>query len=314
VIDRDQRHHLAQLRLIRIMPIMACMNETLQKFETRVAIVGVGLIGGSIAAAIRKRHPDCDVVGIGRSIKRLQAAQAAGILTHWAETLTEEMLQERQVVVICLPVNLIADFARSIAAKAGPNLLITDAGSVKASICKAMLLDEIAAGMFVGAHPIAGGELGGFENADPDLFDNRVCVIADSLDQSDAAKRLVRRATRFWSGIGCRIITMTAEDHDRALALTSHLPHLMAAVTASVVGPENLALTGTGFRDATRIAAGDAALWKEILIGNRDRVLEAIDSAQALLADYRAAMEDNDGNRVEELLHAASSCRAKLHN
>ena len=294
------------------MPIMAGMNETLQKFEKRVAVVGVGLIGGSIAAAIRKRHPDCEVVGIGRSRERLQAAMDAGILTDWAEDLSTEMLQKCLVVVICLPVHLIADVVRSIAGKGGPELLITDAGSVKASICQQVSEDKTAEGMFVGAHPIAGGELGGFENADADLFVDRVCVLAGCSDQDEASEQRLRRAARFWNGIGCQTVTMTADEHDRVLALTSHLPHLMAAVTATVVGPDNLALTGTGFRDATRIAAGDAALWKEILIGNSVRVVEAISAAQALLADYKAAMEEKNGEKIQNLLQAASSCRAKL--
>ena len=105
---------------------------------------------------------------------------------------------------------------------------------------------------------------------------------------------------------------MTAEEHDRVLALTSHLPHVMAAVTTSVVGVNNLPMTGSGFRDTTRIASGDAALWKEILLGNPTQVISAIDSASALLADYKRGLENRDGQLIEDLLRDASKCRGKL--
>ena len=294
------------------MSIIVDMNELLQKFETRVAIVGVGLIGGSIAAAIRKRFPDCDVIGVGRSRQRLQAAQDAGILTGWETKLSAQMLQSPLLVVVCLPVNLIADSVADIAENAGPETLITDAGSVKSDIYTRLSGNKTALARFVGAHPIAGGEQGGFEHADAELFEDRVCVLVQNDKTEQPAASSIERAASFWKAIGCRISRMTAEEHDRVLALTSHLPHIMAAVTTSVVGVNNLPMTGSGFRDTTRIASGDAALWKEILLGNPTQVLSAIDSASALLADYKRGLENRDGQLIEDLLRDASKCRASL--
>lgn len=288
------------------------MNEHINQPETRVVIAGVGLIGGSIAAAIRKRQPSCEVIGLGRNKERLQAAVSAGILTSWTTEMSHGLLNDRVLVVVCLPVNLIADTVIAIAKNAGPEVLITDAGSVKSIICNKVASDAKAAKRFIGAHPIAGGEHGGFENADSELFQNRTCVLVEEPGNTKSAPTQMLRAELFWRGIGCQIVKMTAEDHDRILALTSHLPHLMAAVTASAVGPQNLRLTGSGFRDTTRVAAGDASLWKEIFANNRGPVIEAIDTAQSLLGRYRAALIENDGTSIEELLREASSCRSKI--
>ncbi|HIE97426.1 MAG TPA: prephenate dehydrogenase, partial [Fuerstia sp.] len=206
---------------------MTAMAQVSKKFEDRVIIVGVGLIGGSIAAAIRQRHPECRVTGVGRSEQRLAAAQEAGLLDDWATAVTADMLQRPSVVVVCLPVNMIASQVCEIAAMATEDVLITDAGSVKSDICDQVSMDQKIARLFVGAHPIAGGESGGFENADADLFDNRVCVITPP-ERREAADRRIARTIDFWSGIGCTVAQMTPREHDRILALTSHLPHVMA--------------------------------------------------------------------------------------
>ena len=284
------------------------MEAEQSQYERRVIVIGVGLIGGSIAAAVRKRFPDSEVVGIGRSEKRLQAAADVGLLTSWATTVSRELLSSSAVVVNCLPVHLIADNVIEVASIASDDVLITDAGSVKGVICEQIDSDARARELFVAAHPIAGGEQGGFEFADADLFEDRVCVIVNSQDSDRTA-----RAKTFWAGIGCRIMPMTATEHDTKLALTSHLPHVMAAVTTSVVGNDNLPLTGSGFRDATRIAAGDAALWRSILAGNRKCVVESIRSAEDALRKYRTLLEANDDQSVEELLRLAAECRTQLN-
>ncbi|MEQ9411935.1 MAG: prephenate dehydrogenase/arogenate dehydrogenase family protein [Fuerstiella sp.] len=284
------------------------MEDTNSHFEDRVVIVGVGLIGGSVAAAVRQRYPDCDVVGVGRSEQRLAQAGAAGLLTEWHTKLTPEIFcQKSSVVVICLPVHLIAEQVLQIAGMASAETLITDAGSVKGTICRDVSRDATAEHLFVGAHPIAGGEQGGFEYAEAGLFTGKVCVVMESSDPERT-----HRARKFWGGIGCQIITMTADDHDQKLALTSHLPHIMAAVTTAVVGEDNLSLTGSGFRDATRIAAGDAALWKAILAGNRIEVVRAIAQAEGILGKYRAALQSADDAEVERLLQQAAACRSQL--
>lgn len=285
------------------------MATSSDQFAKHVIIVGVGLIGGSIAAAVRKRFPATRVTGIGRDESRLAAAVDAGLINDFATQITPEQLADQTVAVICLPVQLIAAYVKSIAAIAPSTTLITDAGSVKTVIC-----DEIsgtsAAENFVGAHPIAGGEQAGFEHADPELFVDSVCVL--TADPNSPEPVLMKQAWHFWEGIGCRIQLMSPAEHDRALARTSHLPHVMAAITASAVGEDNLPLAGSGFRDTTRIAAGNASLWKEILIGNSTQIISALDHAETILKAYRTALQETDAEQIEQLLKNAADFRSKL--
>jgi len=122
----------------------------------------------------------------------------------------------------------------------------------------------------------------------------------------------VKRVSQFWRLLGCEITRMSAEEHDRVLALTSHLPHVIAAATTAAVGEENLRLTGSGFRDTTRIAAGSSSLWKAILAGNRRNVIAAIHRAEEALQEYRTALDQQDDDLVESLLERAAKCRSRL--
>ena len=287
------------------------MGQTANQFERRVIIVGVGLIGGSIAAAHRKRFPDAEVIGVGRSSVRLQQAEDAGLVTGYATQYSAELFSGSCLVVVCLPVDMIAEAVLEISRISSTETVITDAGSVKAVICKAVGLDPNAVSRFVGAHPIAGGENGGFEFADPELFCGRVCVVTESQGVKPSAQAL-QRVSSFWSKIGCQVEVMSDVEHDRVLALTSHLPHVMAAATTSAVGSDNLSMCGSGFRDATRIAAGSPTLWKAILNGNRKQVVAAIIAAELHLVQFRQALESGDAQRLEELLAAAADCRSQL--
>ena len=287
------------------------MGKTEFKTENCIIIVGVGLIGGSIAAAWRKRFPDASVIGVGRCAERLKKAKDADLLTDFTVKLTPDHVSRSCLVVLCLPVDMIADAAHEIADISSSDVVITDAGSVKGSICDEVNQDAKTSQKFVGAHPIAGGENGGFEFADPELFEGRVCVVVQE-DGTAPVSEPVRRVTAFWENLGCQIRFMSAIDHDQALALTSHLPHVMAAVTATAVSVENIPLCGSGFRDATRIAAGSASLWKTILAGNRDQVVSAIQTAELVLAEFRSALEDRDDARLELLLAEAAKRRAQV--
>ena len=287
------------------------MGQVQIQSEERIVIVGVGLIGGSVAAAYRIRFPDAEIIGVGRSSERLQQAKDAQLITGYATEFASELFAGRCLVVVCLPVDMIGDAVREIAGMSSADVVLTDAGSVKEVICEAVNSDPEAAERFVGAHPIAGGENGGFEYADPNLFDGRVCVVTTQKDGRPSTVNL-QRVSDFWKSLGCRIQTMSAADHDRILALTSHLPHVVAAATTSIVGAENLAMCGSGFRDATRIAAGSATLWKAILTGNREYVVSAISAAEQQLAEFRSVLESGDDQRLENLLAQAAECRSLL--
>ncbi len=281
------------------------MSEQTGEFsEHSVIIVGVGLIGGSIAAALRRRHPELSVIGVGRSSERLRKAQEAGLLTGYTTKASRETIPSGSLGVVCLPVDQIPTSAIELL-DAGCSL-VTDAGSVKSRVCDS-LRNEAARG-FVGSHPIAGSEHSGFEHADADLFVNRLCVVTP---QENSAEQ-VTRTTGFWKGIGCSVQTMSPAEHDRILALTSHLPHVMASATASCVPADLLPFAGTGYRDTTRIAAGSASLWASILIDNAPHCIAAIKSAESQLAAFRAALEAEDSAEVEKLWLAASEVRRQL--
>lgn len=272
--------------------------------EHSIVIVGVGLIGGSIAAVVRRRFPQVNVIGVGRNSDRLKAAQDADLLTSYATHVTAESIPSGSLGIVCLPVDQIPAAATSLL-ESGCSL-VTDAGSVKSSVCDS-LAEKYNSG-FIGSHPIAGSEHSGFEHADADLFVNRLCVVTPVKNSEEQ----IDRVTRFWRSIGSSVRTMSPPEHDRILALTSHLPHIMASATASCVPAELLPFAGTGYRDTTRIAAGSASLWASILIDNAPHCVAAIKSAEAQLAAFRAALESRDPNQVEQLWSAAADVRKQL--
>ncbi|MFN9720048.1 MAG: prephenate dehydrogenase [Planctomycetota bacterium] len=272
--------------------------------ERSIIIVGVGLIGGSIAAALRRRHPDLSIIGVGRNSERLRKAQEAGFLTGFTTTISQDTIPSESLGVVCLPVDQIPSAVIELLG-AGCSL-VTDAGSVKSRICES-LLNKASKG-FIGSHPIAGSEHSGYEHSDADLFVNRLCVVTPLQNGTEQIDRVIR----FWQAVGCNVQTMSPAEHDRILALTSHLPHIMASVSASCVPSELLAFAGTGYRDTTRIAAGSASLWASILIENAAHCITAIKSAEAQLAAFRKALESDDSVAVEKLWRAASELRRQL--
>ncbi len=272
--------------------------------ERSIVIVGVGLIGGSIAAAVRRRFPECRVVGIGRNPERLQNAVERGLLTEWSIKISSTVIPPNSLGIVCLPVDQIAAAVDQLS---DANCeLITDAGSVKSSIYAG--LSDNSSQRFVGSHPIAGGEHTGFEHADANLFLNRLCVVTPTAATAGATERVVS----FWKSIGMRVQQMSADEHDRILSLTSHLPHVMASVMSGCVAENLLPFTGTGFRDTTRIAAGSSSLWTAILLGNAAYCAESIAAAESLLRKFRESIVANDAESLTALLEASAERRRKL--
>jgi prephenate dehydrogenase len=272
--------------------------------EQSIVIVGVGLIGGSIAAAVRKRFPTCRVIGVGRNRERLKLAAARGLLTDWSDQISSEAIPSGSLGIVCLPVDQIAGAVRQLVL--ADCELVTDAGSVKASVYAG--LDDDSGRRFIGSHPIAGSELTGFENSDADLFVRRLCVVTPM----NAAPIDTERIVAFWKSIGSTVQQMSPDEHDRVLALTSHLPHIIAAVMSSCVAEELLPFTGTGFRDTTRIAAGSASLWTSIFLGNATHCVESIDAAEQLLLKFREAIRTADAATLESLLETSAQRRRAL--
>jgi len=275
-----------------------------RRFEA-IAIVGVGLIGGSIALAAKERRI-CDLVlGVGRDDQRLGQAGIQGIIDHGYTDL-RKAAKRADLIIFCTPVDRIVAGVREAAQACKPGTIITDVGSVKGPICR-----DLASGLptgveFVGSHPLAGSEKQGFENAKRYLFENRVCVVTPTELSSRLA---VGRVSEFWQGLGGKTVEMTPAAHDTALACTSHLPHLAAAALARTLTAEEYPLTATGFRDTTRVASGDPDLWTGILLANRDAILAGLGRYEQTLDQFRAALEQNDAQSLKELLVAAKIAR-----
>ena len=290
-------------------PIILAMNSfEAHPDEKHVTIVGVGLIGGSIAAAIRKHLPSCRLTGAGRSESRLKMACEAGLIDGWTTTFSRETLHSGGLAIVCLPVDQIAETIRQLSLLQVPGAVITDAGSVKSEIYRQLNRFQPVPENYIGSHPIAGGEQAGFEHARANLFEEKVCVVTPE----NAAEDQVRRVAAFWNRIGSRVFQMTADDHDRILALTSHLPHVLAVAAASCVSVDQLVFTGSGFRDTTRIAEGSPEVWTSILTDNGRHLLPAIQAAQQVLNRLSAAIETHDSDSLSMMLRQAAELRGML--
>jgi|SRR5688572_19395504 prephenate dehydrogenase len=278
----------------------------------RLAIVGVGLIGGSFALAARAAGLVREVVGFGRRRANLELALERGAIDRRADTLADAAA-DADVIMLAAPVGACIDLARALRPAARPDALLTDVGSVKASLVTG-LEDVWGAARVVGAHPIAGSEQTSIAAARADLFRNRRCVLTPTGRTAPDALALVRR---LWEGVGAVVETMDAARHDELLARVSHAPHLIAyalvdAVSASADGAAALALAGSGFADTTRIAASAPALWRDIALANAPAVRAALAEFRTTLATVEEALARGDGVALEALMERARRARARL--
>ncbi len=274
-----------------------------------VAIVGVGLIGGSIGLALRQRHLARHVIGIGRHPARLEIARQAGAIDGFSTAL-ESAVADAQLTVICTPVDTIAEYARQVARHCPPSALITDAGSTKGQIVQQLQQDWPARGAtFVGSHPLAGSERVGVEHADGRLLVGRIVVITPTVATSEPSRRQIEQ---FWTQLGATVIAMSPAEHDRAVAAISHLPHVIASLTAAMTPEDYLSLAATGWLDTTRVAAGDVELWRQILFQNRPGVLYYLNEFAKVLHSFTQALEQQDEPAVVRILAAGKQRRDAL--
>jgi prephenate dehydrogenase len=273
-----------------------------------LAIVGVGLIGGSVGLAVRRPGGGTHVVGVDRDDNALRCARERGAVDE-ARSDFPAAVAAADLVLFCTPVDSIASQVLAAASACRPGTVLTDAGSTKAAIVDAVESHLPASVAFVGGHPLAGSEKQGPEYADPALFRDRVVVLTPTATSDEQA---VARVAAFWESLGARVRRMSPDAHDRALALTSHLPHLVAAALAGVLPPELAGLTASGFRDTTRLAASNPELWSAILDANREAVLDALALFQGQLREFRRALEAGDRDAVRAALEAGGRARSAL--
>lgn len=273
-----------------------------------VAIVGVGMIGGSIGKALRARRLATTVIGIGRSDASLAAAKRTGCVTHTATDVAAAA--DADLVVVATGVGAIPGLLDAVDGVVRPGALITDAGSTKASIVSAWEKRRSRRhARFVGSHPIAGSHRRGPAAADADLFAGRIAVVtpAKASPQADVAA-----IGDVWSALGATVFMMPPKEHDRILAGTSHAPHVIAAALAAATPRGSLTFTAGGWRDTTRIAAGDPELWADILLDNAGGVGDAMKRFATTVERLLAAIERGDRRRLIELLSRAKDTRDAL--
>jgi prephenate dehydrogenase len=274
-----------------------------------VSIIGLGLMGGSLGLAL-KRRGDVSVQAFARRAETRRAAQAAGAADGIHAT-AEAAVDGADIVVVCVPVLTSAPLTERFRGALKPGAVITDVGSTKRRVMDAMraVLQGTDA-VFVGSHPIAGSERTGFDAASVDLYTGATVVVTPD---DGGPPDTVAAVCGLWESVGARVERMTAARHDRLLARTSHLPHLAAAglVEAMLGGGEETAaaLCGSGFRDTTRIAAGDPGMWHDIVTSNADEIAAALDGYAGILAGLRRAIADGRFDAVREFLAAAQRTR-----
>jgi len=275
-----------------------------------LAVVGVGLIGGSFAAALRQAGAVSRVLGAGRNRKSLHQALELGLID--AEASLTEVAEQADIILLSVPVGATEAVLETLRPGLRPGALITDVGSTKVNVvqaARAALGDRVA--QFVPGHPIAGAETTGPASATPQLYTGRT-VILTPLDENSAQDRL--RITRLWEVCGARVLVMEPGMHDTVLASVSHLPHFLSSVymwqVASAGNSDlRMELAGSGFRDFTRIAAGSPEMWRDIFLANRDAVLSELAEVRKALDQAEQALLAGDTQQLHDFLERAALAR-----
>ena len=270
----------------------------------RVCIIGVGLLGGSIGLALKRKRLAKEVVGVGRTIAKLDTALQRGAI----DVATDDILigaRDTDLVIACTPVQSIVDSLSVAASVAVPNVILTDVGSTKQSIIRAAE-GRLSPLQYIGSHPIAGGHHSGVEHAVGTLLDGALVVITPS---ETNPPELVDRMSRFWESMGARICILTPKEHDEALAISSHLPHMVSSALAGATPREVLQFVGKGWLDSTRIAASNSQLWRQILQENHAPALQALKNFATICETWIEALERGDFDQVESLLQAGKATR-----
>jgi len=279
----------------------------------RMTIAGVGLIGGSLALAAKRAGLVGEVLGVGRTAANLAVAQKRGIVDRIVSE--PEEAADVDLIVLAAPVGTCAALADRLSPHARPTTVVTDVGSVKASLVEAIEGIWPEPSRVVGAHPIAGSEESGAGAARAELFEGRLCILTPTARTGPSALALVRA---LWEGVGARVETMTPEVHDAILGRVSHLPHVVAyaLVRALIGGREGerrvLDYAGPGFLDSTRIAASPPEIWRDITLANRDALLAALHEFRVALGEISDFIERDDEIGLQQALAAAADARRAL--
>jgi len=283
--------------------------------DLTLAVVGVGLIGGSVAAALRSRGMVARVLGVGRNPQTLAQARQLGLIDAVASL--SEAARAADWIVLAVPVGAMTEVLRGIRPALRPETLLTDVGSTKADVAEAAVrvLGEQAA-QFVPSHPIAGAETSGPQSANAALFENRTVVLTPLAQNSQTSRQ---RVAQLWQAMGARVVEMTPAQHDVVLASVSHFPHLLSAVCmAQALRADDaelrLAMAGSGFRDVTRLAAGSPQMWRDIFLANRQAVSNSLQEFKTVLTQVQTLLDQGDGDALQAFLQEIATARLRWGN
>ena len=274
----------------------------------RLTILGVGLLGGSIGLAVKAANLDCRIVGYGHRRLTLDTALNLGIIDEAFDS-PAESVADSDWIILATPVGTFQSLLEQIAPALKANTIVTDVGSTKRSIVRLAesLLPDHA--HFIGSHPMAGSEKRGIEFARADLFKNARCILTPTPASNPHAVEFV---DEFWRLLGMHTARMSPDNHDRLVCDISHLPHALAAALVAMQSEDALNLAGAGFLDTTRIAGGDGALWRDILVDNRDNLTASLSRLRAQLDHLESMLSPDQSERLRTWLDAAADRRAQL--
>lgn len=281
----------------------------------RVALIGIGLIGSSLAHVMRKQKLAGEIIGYARS----EATRAKALelrLVDYVYPTAAEAVKGADLVILCSPVGTYGELAREIGPVLKPGAILTDVGSVKGAVVRDVLPHVPQHVHFIPGHPIAGTEQSGPESGFAELFINRWCILTPLADADPVA---VEQLVAFWRGCGSNVEVMTPEHHDLVLAITSHLPHLIAynivstaADLEEVTSSEVIKYSAGGFRDFTRIAASDPTMWRDVFLNNKDAVLEMLGRFSEDLSALQRAIRWGDGDMLFDVFTRSRQVRRNI--
>ena len=285
------------------------------KLFGKMTIIGVGLLGASLAKACKERDLVEEVAGYGRNRENLEKARALKIIDHCPADLAEAV-KDADLIVLCTPVTTIIPLIQNMIARIRPGALITDVGSVKEPIVKEAEKLVPKGVFFVGSHPIAGGENSGLEASTANLYQGEKCIVTPTDKTNNSA---LEKISALWQAVGMQIINLSAEEHDFVFGAVSHLPHIVVYALMNTLGSlrtqdnrEVTAFSGAGLKDITRIASSDPVMWRDICLSNRNHSLDLIDRFQNKLDEIRSTIEKGDGQALKEEFIAANKYRLNV--
>ncbi len=282
----------------------------------KIAIIGVGLLGGSISLGCKKFAVVNERIGFGRNRQNLEKALQAGVIDVIGDDL-KSSVQDAGLVVLCAPVGSLVTLAEQVLEFVKPGCILTDVGSVKGSVVQniSSLIPENV--YFVGSHPIAGGEQSGFQAASAELLEGAKCIVTPDKETS---AEVLQKLSAFWEAIGMQVVRLSSEEHDWIYGAVSHLPHIVAYALMNTIGEtqtksyDNItSFSGSGLRDCTRIAASNPVMWRDICVSNKDALLQLIDQFENTLGKMRTWIETENASELENSFDKANEYQRNIN-